>query len=110
MLTTSNDLLNGELNNMLEVLKSEGTTKKGLLAHAEKPYTSAGITFQKAEGSKSLNVKQDDIVVALEKELKDRKAVLKAAAESSGTIYDAQGIEVPNVGYSYGKDYVTVKY
>lgn len=75
-----------------------------------KSYVKGGVTYTYSQGSKKLQYKVDDEYERLERELNERKELLKTAEKSSQPIYDGGGVQVPKVPVSYDKSSISIKY
>jgi hypothetical protein len=71
--------------------------------HPEKEVVIDSVCFTTRYGADKIDYKDDLIVQELEKELSDRKELLKLSAHSIKQIYDDNGVEVPKLPISYGK-------
>lgn len=69
-----------------------------------------GMKFTPKNGSRKLTYSEDPIYADLERKLKQREELLKTAFAQTEPFYDAEGIEVPKVGYTFTKDSITVSF
>ena len=69
-----------------------------------------GVKISERNGGKTLLYNEDWKVAELEKELKERKELVKTATNSKEQIYDSEGIEVTKVGFKYRRNSITVTF
>ena len=76
----------------------------------EEKFTGFGVEFTPVNGGATLNYKEDDMWVSLNKKLKDREELLKLAEKSDDIIYDSDGVQVNKVSKSFRKSSVSIKF
>ena len=69
-----------------------------------------GIEINPVNGRQMIQFAEDPIYADLQKQLKDREELLKAALKTESFFYDSDGIEVPKVSVKYATDSLQVKY
>lgn len=69
-----------------------------------------GVTFTPKNGAESLNYDEDDVCRSLSEQLKARQELVKLATKSKDTIYDKDGVEVPQVTSKFNKPSITVTF
>lgn len=72
--------------------------------------TAKGVQMKHRNGGSKLDYSDDWKVAILEKQLKDRKELVKTAFNSDVPIYDEEGIEVTKVGSTPIKDSLTITF
>lgn len=85
----------------------EATLKKEL---GDENFEDFGLVGTFRSGGDAINYNEDDIVKNLEKQLKDRKELLKVALKSNDTIYDSHGVEVPKVSTTPRKSSLAISF
>ena len=85
----------------------ESILKKEL---GQENFEAFGLTGTYRSGGDTINFTEDDIVKHLEKQLKDRKELLKVALKSDEAIYDSDGVEVPKVGTTPKKSSLAISF
>lgn len=79
--------------------------------HYDHNTTSAkGVEITERNGGSTLNYSEDWKVAELEKQLKERKELVKTASNSKEPIYDSEGIEVTKVSVSYRKNSIVLEF
>ena len=85
----------------------EGELKKQL---GDENFEAFGLVGTFRSGGNTINFGEDDIVKNLEKQLKDRKELLKVALTSEDIIYDSEGVEVPKVSTTPRKSSLAISF
>lgn len=97
----------GQLTRM-EVIVSEA--KAAIKPHIEADAYGAGISFTLQSGRKMAQWADDPVYAEMQKKLKERESLLKAALNSSESIYDSEGIEVPKVSLKFAADSIVARF
>lgn len=69
-----------------------------------------GLKITYKNGGDTINFKEDDVIQVLEKQLAQRKELLKTALKSESIIYDSEGVEVPKVSTTPRKGGISVSF
>lgn len=85
----------------------EGKLRKEI---PQESFEAFGLKVSYSEGGNSLNYKEDHIVADLERQLKERKDLIKVANSSSQPIYDAEGVQVDKVSTTPRKSSLRVTF
>ena len=76
-----------------------------------KTFVIAGVEFTSKQGYAILDYEKDDLYVKYKQQLANRKTLLDNVFKSGDVLFDADGVEVPNVGVkTYSKDSLSVKF
>jgi hypothetical protein len=76
-----------------------------------KTFVIAGVEFTSKQGYAILDYEKDDLYVKYKQQLANRKTLLDNVFKSGDVLFDADGVEVPNVGVkTYSKDSISVKF
>ena len=77
----------------------------------DKIFVIAGVEFTSKQGYAILDYEKDDLYVKYKQQLANRKTLLDNVFKSGDVLFDADGVEVPNVGVkTYSKDSLSVKF
>ena len=76
-----------------------------------KTFVIAGVEFTSKQGYAILDYEKDDLYTKYKQQLANRKTLLDNVFKSGDVLFDADGVEVPNVGVkTYSKDSLSVKF
>ena len=76
-----------------------------------KTFVMSGVEFTSKQGYAILDYEKDDLYVKHKQQLANRKTLLDNVFKSGDVLFDADGVEVPNVGVkTYSKDSLSVKF
>jgi hypothetical protein len=76
-----------------------------------KTFVIAGVEFTSKQGYAILDYEKDDLYLKYKQQLANRKTLLDNVFKSGDVLFDADGVEVPNVGVkTYSKDSISVKF
>lgn len=77
----------------------------------DKTFVIAGVEFTSKQGYAILDYEKDDLYTKYKQQLANRKTLLDNVFKSGDVLFDADGVEVPNVGVkTYSKDSLSVKF
>jgi hypothetical protein len=73
-------------------------------------FESFGLKGTFRSGGSTPNYSEDETYAQIQKQLKDREALLKTALSQDMPIYDNEGVEVPKVSLNHRKSSLTITY
>jgi hypothetical protein len=115
----------------LSLIDSGNVSNEDLLTNAKKLYDFASKYFETIKnkvygnvtldkfngvliairgGGKKLNYSEDPVYAEMERKLKSRKELLDLAFKTKEPIFDSEGVEVPKVSFTEGKDQIVLTY
>lgn len=76
----------------------------------DQSFEAFGIKATYRNGGETINYKDDEVVLSLEKKLSDRKESLKLALKSDSELYDSDGVLVPKVSTTPRKSGLSISF